>query len=69
VAVILPTALTLQQQRAIAAAGKLAPQWSDGIARNICDRLEGDGPWDNATINAAVLSTLNDMGLDSPILP
>jgi hypothetical protein len=68
---ILPSSLTLQQQRAIAAALRAVPDpsWSDGIRREIFAQLSGDGPWNNATINAAVVTTFNDRGLDCPILP
>jgi hypothetical protein len=67
----LPPALTLQQQRAISAAGRLAPNpsWGDGIMRNICDRFDGDGPWSNSEVNAAISTVIADAGLDFPVLP
>jgi hypothetical protein len=69
--VTLSPALTLQQTRALAVAARVAPDltWGDGIVRNICAQLEGDGPWDNAAVNAATVNVFADLGLDLPILP
>jgi hypothetical protein len=63
-----PEALTPAQVRAIRAARRLAPEWGDGIQSNIVGRLTGDGPWDNATVNAAIAGVLADLAIDMPIV-
>jgi hypothetical protein len=61
--------LTLEQQRAVEAATKLAPQpWHDGIVSNIAAKLSGDPPYANATVQAAMIAVLTDLGLDTPFL-
>jgi len=69
--VSLPSGLTDAQARAIQAAIRAAPdpQWHDGMLRNISARLDGAGPWDDATINRAILSVFADLGVDGPFLP
>ena len=74
--VTLPSNLTDQQQRAIAAAIRAVPDqgWSDGMLRSIGARLEGDGPspdagpWDDATVNRTIFSVFADLGIDPPLL-
>ena len=66
--VTLPSNLTDQQVRTINAAIRAAPEaaWSDGMLRTISGQLAGDGPWTNAAVNSAIMSTFNDLGLDAP---
>ena len=69
--VSLSSNLTDAQARAIWAAIRAAPdpQWHDGMLRNISARLDGDGPWDDATINRTIFSAFADLGIDAPFLP
>ena len=57
--------LTGQQVDAIEVAARSTPDpgWHDGVWRNVRASLAGDGPWDDADINAAIKVTLADLGL------
>ena len=61
--------LTPAQQRAVAAATRLAPDpaWSRGITDGVLDRLPGDGPWQDSQVNAAITDMILSLGIDMPI--
>ncbi len=63
--------LTLEQQRAVEAMCKLAPQanWHDGLMRSVASVLVGEPPWDNAAVQSAIVSVAQSHGIALPILP
>jgi hypothetical protein len=64
------TAFTPEQQRAVNAATRLAPDpaWADGITNSVVARLGGDGPWTDAAVNQAIVAVLSDLAIDLPMV-
>ena len=62
--------LTVEQQRAIEAATRLAPGGRDGLLLAVADALRGSGPppFDNGRVQAAIKAALAARGIDGPFL-
>jgi len=62
--------LTVEQQRAVEAATRLAPGGRDGLLLAVADALRRSGapPFDDARVQAAIKAALAVQGIDGPFL-
>jgi hypothetical protein len=62
--------LSIEQQRAVEAATRLAPGGRDGLLLAVADALRRSGPppFDDARVQAAIKAACASLAIDSPFL-